>query len=81
MPFSRMPGIADPEELEALQSVFEEACRLSHVGRGSSQANVVALKIMLLHQSGVEDRKQLLEAAIKLSDTDKDQDQGDLRCG
>jgi hypothetical protein len=73
MPFNRTPGIADPDELKALESVFEEACRTSKINRGSADAERVALKIMLLFQSGIDDRGRLLEAAIKLPDTD-DQD-------
>lgn len=38
----------------------------------------MALKIMLLFQSGVDDRGQLLEAAIALPDADEVQ--ADLRC-
>jgi hypothetical protein len=76
MPVSRTPGIADPDELKALESVFEEACRTSKITRDSAKAERVALKIMLLFQCGVDARDQLLEAAIKLPDAE---DQDDLR--
>ena len=68
MPFSRTPGIAEPDELKVLESVFEEACRTSKIPRDSADAENMALKIMLLFQSGVDDRDQLLEAAIVLPD-------------
>jgi hypothetical protein len=77
MPFNRTPGIADPDELKVLESVFEEACRTSKIHRGSADAERVALKIMLLFQCGVDERDQFLEAAIKFPDAD---DQADLRC-
>jgi hypothetical protein len=72
MPFSRIPGIAEPDELRALESVFEEACRTSKITRGSADAESLALKIMLLFQSGVEDGDRLLEAVITLPDADAD---------
>jgi hypothetical protein len=71
MPFSRTPGIADPDELKALESVFDKACRTSKITRGSADAENIALKIMLLFQSGVDDPGQLLEAAIVLPDADE----------
>jgi hypothetical protein len=55
-----------------------EACRTSKITRGSEDAENMALKIMLLFQSGVDDRDQLLEAAIMLPDADEVQ--ADLRC-
>jgi hypothetical protein len=55
-----------------------EACRISKITRGSEGAENMALKIMLLFQSGVDDRDQLLEAAIMLPDADEVQ--ADLRC-
>jgi hypothetical protein len=78
MPFSRTPGIANPDEFKALESVFEEACRTSKISRGSAGAENMALKIMLLFQSGVDDPGQLLEVAIVLPDADEVQ--ADLRC-
>jgi hypothetical protein len=73
MPFSRTPGIAGPDELKALESVFEEACRTWKITRDSAEAEHIALKIMLLFQSGVDVHGRSLEAAIKLPD-DEDQD-------
>jgi hypothetical protein len=61
-------GVVYPDELKALDSVFEEACRTSKITRNSADAERVALKIMLLFQSGVDGRDQLLEAAIKMPD-------------
>jgi hypothetical protein len=80
MPFSRMPGIVDPDELKVLESVFKDACRISKITRDSAEAERVALRIMILFQSGVDDRGQLLEAAIKLPDADEDKADY-LRCG
>jgi hypothetical protein len=54
-----------------LESVVEEACRTSKIARDSADAENMALKIMLLFQSGVDDRGQLLEAAIALPDADE----------
>jgi hypothetical protein len=56
-------GIVYPDELDTLESVFEEACRTSKINRGSADAERIALKIMLF-QSGMDERDQLLEAAI-----------------
>ena len=74
MPHTEANGVMYPDELGALESVFEEACRTSKITRDSAKAERMALKIMLLYQSGVEDCGQLLEAAIKLPDADEDQD-------
>jgi hypothetical protein len=79
MPFSRTPGIAEPDELKILESVFEEACRTSKIPRESDEAERIALKIMLLFQSGIDERNQLLEAAIKVPDA-QDQE-NNLRYG
>jgi hypothetical protein len=61
-------GVVYPDELKALDSVFEEACRTSKITRDSADAKRMALKIMLLYQSGVDGRDKLLEAAIKNQD-------------
>jgi hypothetical protein len=81
MPFSGTPGVLEPDELKSLESVFEEACRATNITRDSVEAERVALKIMLMFQSGVDDHGQLLEAAIKLPEAaiklpDADADQG-----
>jgi hypothetical protein len=72
-------GVVYPDELDTLESVFEEACRASKINRGSADAESMALKIMLLFQSGVDERDQLLEAAIKSPDTEDQHD--DLKYG
>jgi hypothetical protein len=72
-------GVVYPDELKALESVFEEACRTSKITRGSAGAESMALKIMLLFQSGVDERDQLLGAAIKLPDAEDHH--GLLKCG
>jgi hypothetical protein len=61
-------GVLGPYELRALGSVFEEACHAANITRNSEEAERMALKIMLMFQSGVDDHGQLLEAAIKLPD-------------
>jgi hypothetical protein len=71
-------GVVYPDELNTLESVFEEACRTSKITRDSADAENMALKIMLLFQSGVDDRGRLLEAAITVPDVDEVQ--ADLRC-
>ncbi|WP_353646681.1 hypothetical protein [Mesorhizobium sp. WSM2239] len=78
MPYTGTQGIVYPDELRTLESVFEEACRTSKITRGSADAENMALKIMLLFQSGVDDRGRLLEAAITVPDADEDKT--DLRC-
>lgn len=70
-----MPGVLDPDELKVVESVFEEACRRLDFSRGSTNAENLASKIMLLHESGLDDRDQLLAAAIKQSDADLEKDQ------
>jgi hypothetical protein len=80
MPFSQMPGIADPDELKSLELVFEEACSRSHIARSSVEAERMALRIMILFQSGVEDPGRLLEATVQVPDPNEDQAQH-LRCG
>ena len=80
MPYTETHGIIQPDELKALGSVFEEACRASNISRDSTDAENMALKIMLMFQSGVDDQSQLLEAAITLPDPGVDQGQVDLRC-
>ena len=57
-------GVVYPDELDTLESVFGEACHTSKINRGSADAERIALKIMLLFQSGMAERDQLLEAAI-----------------
>jgi hypothetical protein len=78
MPHTGTQGIVYPDELRILESVFEDVCRTSKITRDSADAENMALKIMLLFQSGVDDRGQLLEAAITLADADEIQ--ADLPC-
>jgi hypothetical protein len=74
MPFSGTAGVLHPDELRTLESVFEEICQLSKITRGSAEAENLALKLMLLHQSGVNDRGQLLEAASASHGADSEPD-------
>ena len=72
MPFSRTPGIAEPDELKVLESVFEEACRTSKITRDSAEAERMALKIMLVYQSGLEDRGQRRASHWNVLDRDRE---------
>ncbi|WP_394887534.1 hypothetical protein ACG873_21780 [Mesorhizobium sp. AaZ16] len=76
--FETKLGVWEPDELKVLEAVFEEACGLLQIDRHSPDAENIALKIMLMFQSGVDDRRQLLEAAITLPYADATQ--VDLRC-
>jgi hypothetical protein len=78
MPHTGTSGIVYPDDLRTLEFVFEEACRTSKITRDSADVENMALKIMLLFQSGMNDRGQLLEAAITLPDAVEVQ--ADLRC-
>lgn len=74
MPFSGTAGVLDPDELGTLESVFEEICQLSKIARGSAEAENLALKLMLLHQSGVNDRGQLMLAVSASPGADSEPD-------
>lgn len=61
-----------PDELKTLESVFAEVCCVLKISRQSADAENLALKIMLMHESGMDDRSQLLGAVIKQPDPVED---------
>lgn len=73
MPQDGAHGVIYPQELKSLEAIFADACRASRIAPGSAEAEDMALKVMLLFQSGIDDHSQLLEAAIKLPDDFADQ--------
>ena len=54
------PGIADPEDLEALQEILAEFCGRRSISVTSAEAQEAALHLVLLFNSGMRDRDAML---------------------
>lgn len=55
-------GILDPEEVAALQEIFDSACALLKLDSQSPEAEHVAQRLVAAHQSGTLDRKTFLNS-------------------
>jgi hypothetical protein len=73
MPLSGIEGVVGPDDFEVLEAVFSDACQALEVARNSPQAEQVALKIMILFQSGIEDRRLLVAAVLQSESQGTDQ--------
>lgn len=55
-------GLLKPHEVSRLQYVFDEACRRRGIRPDTDEAREIALNILALHDAGMEDEQQLLDA-------------------
>ena len=56
------PGTFQPEEVDFLQQVFDEACRRYGVTPGTEVGECLAAAILISYQAGIRDREVLVWA-------------------
>ena len=54
------PGTFQPEEVDFLQQVFDEACRRYGVTSGTEVGESLAAAILMSYQAGIRDREALV---------------------
>ena len=55
-------GLLRPVEIARLQRVFDETCRRREVSTVSAEAQEIARTLLVLHNAGMSDERDLLDA-------------------